>query len=157
MKELTAVIDDKSVRFGYKDQFGHNYTLQQLNRKMKSGVKLINAVTSESVFYDSKKPAKSLNLDEVSQLIALGADPTELSKQLSDDRISLAKPDIPLLDLNHQGGELAIRVHGEVMRAIIAESSITQEPRLVDPYSISPYSYYEPRYKASIELKGYLL
>lgn len=141
MKELTAVIDDKPVRFGYKDQFGHNYTLQQLNRKMKSGVKLINAVTSESVFYDSKKPAKSLNLDEVSQLIALGADPTELSKQLSDDRISLAKPDIPLLDLNHQGGELAIRVHGEVMRAVIAESSIT----------------HEPRYKASIELKGYLL
>lgn len=141
MKELTAVIDDKPVRFGYKDQFGHNYTLQQLNRKMKSGIKLINAVTSESVFYDPKKPAKSLNLDEVSQLIALGADPTELSKQLSDDRISPAKSDIPVLDLNHQGGELAICVHGEVMRAVIAESSITQEPR----------------YKASIELKGYLL
>lgn len=157
MKELTAVIDDKPVRFGYKDQFGHNYTLQQLNRKMKSGIKLINAVTSESVFYDPKKPAKSLNLDEVSQLIALGADPTELSKRLSDDRISPAKSDIPLLDLNHQGGELAIRVHGEVMRAVIAESSITQEPRLADPYSISPYSYYEPRYKPSIELKGYLL
>lgn len=157
MKELTAVIDDKPVRFGYKDQFGHNYTLQQLNRKMKSGIKLINAVTSESVFYDPKEPAKSLNLDEVSQLIALGADPTELSKQLSDDRISPAKSDIPLLDLNHQGGELAIRVHGEVMRAVIAESSITQEPRLADPYSISPYSYYEPRYRASIELKGYLL
>lgn len=154
MKELTAVIDDKPVRFGYKDQFGHNYTLQQLNRKMKSGIKLINAVTSESVFYDPKKPAKSLNLDEVSQLIALGADPTELSKRLSDDRISPAKSDIPLLDLNHQGGELAIRVHGEVMRAVIAESSITQEPRLADPYSISPYSYYEPRYKTSIELKG---
>ena len=157
MKELTAVIDDKPVRFGYKDQFGHSYTLQQLNRKMKSGIKLINAVTSESVFYDPKKPAKSLNLDEVSQLIALGADPTELSKQLSDDRISPAKSDIPVLDLNHQGGELAICVHGEVMRAVIAESSITHEPRLADPYSIYPYSYYEPRYKASIELKGYLL
>ena len=109
MKELTAVIDGKPVRFGYKDQFGHNYTLQQLNRKMKSGVKLINAVTSESVFYDPNKPAKSLNLDEVSQLIALGADSTELSKQLLDDRINSAKPDIPVLDLNHQGGELAIR------------------------------------------------
>lgn len=157
MKELAAIIDGKSVRFGYKDQFGNNYTLQQLNRKMKSGIKLINAVTSESVFYDPKKPAKSLNLDEVSQLIALGADPTELSKQLSDDRISPAKSDIPLLDLNHQGGELAIRVHGEVMRAVIAESNITHEPRLADPYSIHPYSCYEPRYTASIELKGYLL
>ena len=49
MKELTAVIDGKPVRFGYKDQFGHNYTLQQLNRKMKSGVKLINAVITESI------------------------------------------------------------------------------------------------------------
>lgn len=157
MKELTAVIDGNAVRFGYKDQFGHNYTLQQLNRKMKSGIKLVNAVTSESVFYDSSKPTKSLNLDEISQLIALGADPNEVLKSLSDNRINSAKPDIPLLDLEHQGGEIAIRAYGEIMRAVIVESRITREPRLANPYSAYSYSYSEPRTTASIQLEGYLL
>lgn len=96
--ELTAKINGKLHRFGYKTEEGSILTLQQISQKIEStdyirsnNIKQVCRYTYENNILN--KPKKPINLDEASQLIALGIPSDAISQYLEKD-----KPDVVELD-----------------------------------------------------------
>lgn len=126
-RELLAVIDSKSLRFGYKDDCGNKWTIQQLAKKLKSGIELVDQVRSKRVYYDpSRKEARPLDLDDISQLIALGEDSDNLAKYFMDSRVpTKVEHRSPTICLDHHYSEIDIIAQGRTIRAAITDASIS--------------------------------
>lgn len=99
--EIVAKIDDKEHKFGYYSEDGELLTLQKITMNLSQGTEYLRRIkdiecrfiiTTKDKFSISEK---SLNLDEFSQLVALGIDSDLIAPYVTNDPRVL-KPEMVL-------------------------------------------------------------
>lgn len=120
--ELTTRIDGKLHRFGYKTEGGSILTLQQISQKIEStdyirsnNIKQVCRYTYENNMLH--KPKKPINLDEASQLIALGIPSDAINQYLEKD-----KPEV--IELDERG---CFRYRGIIFQIESSEVTINHD------------------------------
>lgn len=97
--EVVAEIDGKNHKFGYYSADGELLTLQKIARNLSQGIKYLRQIEAiECRFIITTKDKfsiseKSMNLDEFSQLVALGIDSDLIASYVKDDP-RMPKPEL---------------------------------------------------------------
>ena len=98
MTEIIAKIDGESHKFGYLSADGDYLTLQKISQNMNKGITYIRQIEAIDYRFNITTKGefsidnKSLDLDEFSQLIALGIDSDKIAPYVDNDARLPDKP-----------------------------------------------------------------
>lgn len=112
--EVVAEIDGKNHKFGYYSADGELLTLQKIVRNLSQGIKYLRQIEAiECRFIITTKDKfsiseKSMNLDEFSQLVALGIDSDLIASYVKNDP-RMPKPEL-IVSL---GDKFLLKPHSE--------------------------------------------